>query len=55
MIRAKQVLAPVLDPFHGYPELARRVRNQKVLDVELASHAEAAADVVLDHIDRLGR
>ena len=31
--------------------MARRERDEKVLRIELAAHAEAAADVVLDHVD----
>ena len=48
---AMQVLAAVLDPFHRAAELARRERDQEILRIELAAHAEAAADVVLDHGD----
>ena len=51
VIRAEQVLASVLDPFHRPVELARRERNQVVLGIELAAHAEAAADIGLDHVD----
>ena len=51
VIRAEQVLASVLDPFHRPVELARRERNQVVLGIELAAHAEAAADIGLNHVD----
>ena len=50
-----EMLAPVLDPFHRTAELARRERDQKILRIELAARAEAAADVVLDVVDRLFR
>jgi hypothetical protein len=46
-----QVLAPVLDPFDGTADMTGCERDQKVLRVELAAHAEAAADVGLDHVD----
>ena len=46
------MLAPVLDPFHRPPDLARREWNQKILRIEFAPHPEAAADIVLDHADR---
>ena len=51
MVRGDQVLAAVLDPFHRAVELSRRERNQEIFRVELAAHAEATADVGLDHGD----
>ena len=51
VVRGDQVLAAVLDPFHRAAELARRERDQEILGIELAAHAEAAADVGLDHGD----
>ena len=51
VIAGEQVLAAVLDPFHRPAELARRERDQEILRIELAAHAEAAADVGLDHGD----
>ena len=50
-----EMLAPVLDPFHRMAELARREGDQKILRIELAARAEAAADVVLDVVDGLLR
>src|SRR5207237_8764706 len=51
VVGGEQVLAPVLDPLHRAAELARGPGNEKVLGIELAAHAEAAADVALDHVD----
>ena len=53
VVGCEQMLAPVLDPFHRPADKARRERNQKILRIEFAAHAEAAADVVLDHADGL--
>src|SRR3954466_14908804 len=55
MVRREQVLAPVLGPLDRLAELARGERDEKVLWIELASHAEAAADVRLDHVDAFFR
>ena len=46
-----QMLAAVLGPFHRAADVARRERNQKILRIEFAARAKAAADVVLDHVD----
>ncbi len=46
---AMQVLAAVLDPLDRPAGRARRERDQEILRIEFAAHAEAAADVVLDH------
>ena len=51
VVGGDQVLAAVLDPFHRAVEPARRERDQEVLRIEFAAHAEAAADVGLDHGD----
>src|SRR5207244_2606485 len=41
----EEVLAAVLDPAHGPPELAGEEGDQEVLGVDVALDAEAAADV----------
>ena len=46
-----QMLAAILDPFHRPADEPRRERDQKILGIELALDAEAAADVDLDHVD----
>ena len=51
VVYAHQVLAPVFCPLHRAAAVARRKRNQKVLGVELAARAEAAADVVFHDLD----
>ena len=51
VIGRHQVLAAVLDPFHRAADVAGRERDQEILGIELAAHAEAAADVGLDHVD----
>ena len=51
VIGREQVLAAVLDPFHRPAERPRRERDQEILRIEFAAHAEAAADVGLDHGD----
>ena len=51
VVHRHQVLAAVLDPLHRPPDMARGERNEEVLRVELAARAEAAADVVLHHVD----
>ncbi len=45
MVAGHQVLAAVLDPFHRPSQLERRGADEHVLRVDLAAHAEAAADV----------
>ncbi len=45
------MLAPVLDPFDRAPHEARGEGDEEILGIEFAAHAEAAADVVLDHQD----
>src|SRR5262245_18107699 len=55
MRNGHEMLAPVLDPFDWSAELARRKCNQKVLRIEFAAGAKAAADVVFDIVDRLLR
>ena len=51
MIGGEQMLAAVLDPFDRPAGQARGKRNEKILGIELAARAEAAADVVLHHAD----
>ena len=51
MVRRGEMLAAVLDPFHRLADQPRRERNEKILRIELALDAEAAADVDLDHVD----
>ncbi len=51
MVHRHQVLAPVLGPLDRTADVARRERNQEILGIELAARTEAAADVVLDHLD----
>ena len=51
MVHGHQILAAVLDPFHRPADVARRERDQKILRIEFAAGAEAAADVVLHHVD----
>ena len=52
MIARHQVLAAVLDPLDRASDEARRERNQKILRIELAACAKAAAHVVFHHADR---
>ncbi len=51
MIDRHQVFAAVLGPLHRPADMPRRERDEKILRIELAARAEAAADVVLDHVD----
>src|SRR3954454_21984239 len=51
MIGGEQMLAAILDPLYRPAAEARRKRDQKVLRIEFAARAEAAADVVLHHAD----
>ncbi len=51
VVRGEEMLAPVLDPFDRALQAARRERDEKILGIEFAAHAEAAADIVLDHQD----
>ena len=51
MVRAEQVLPAVFDPLHRPAELSCRAGDQVVLGIELAAHAEAAADIGLQHVD----
>ena len=46
------MLPPVLGPLDGAAHAAARDGDQIVLGVELAPHAEAAADIKLDQLDR---
>ena len=45
VIGGHQMLAPVLDPFHGTLEFERGDRDEHVFGIELAPDAEAAAGV----------
>ena len=51
VIGRHQMLAAILDPFDRAADMARRERDEKILGIELAAHAEAAADVELNHVD----
>src|SRR3954468_2724925 len=42
-----KMLAPVLDPFYGVPELTRRISNQKILRIKLPACAKTTPDVEL--------
>ena len=55
VIGRDQMLAPVLDPFHRPADGLRCERNEEILRIELAAHAEGAADVALDHGDGVFR
>ena len=50
-----EVLAPALDPLDRPAELHGGERHQDVLGIELAAHAEAAADVDLGEPERARR
>ena len=52
MVHRHQVLAAVLGPFHRPADMAGGERDEEILRIELAARAEAAADVVLHHVDR---
>src|SRR5207248_10975261 len=49
-----QVFTPVFDPFHRPAEPQRGEADEEVLRVQLAAHAEAAADVAFEELHRLG-
>ena len=51
VIGRHQMLAAILDPFDRAADMAGRERDEEILGIELAAHAEAAADVELDHVD----
>src|SRR5215472_5641075 len=51
MVRGEKMLAPVLDPFHRSPNMARRKWNEEVLGIELSSNAKAAAHIELDQVN----
>ena len=48
VVAGQEMLAPVLDPFDRPAAAARGERDEEILRIELAAHAEAAADIVLD-------
>ena len=50
VVEGEQVLAPVLDPLDRPSEPGRGDADQHVLGVELAPHAEAAADMALEEL-----
>jgi len=51
VVGGEQVLAPVLGPLHRLAEPPRGERDQEIFRIELAAHAEATADVGLQHVD----
>ena len=51
MVGRQEVLAPVLDPFHGAIESARDGGDQEVLRVEFTANAEAASGIRYLHND----
>jgi hypothetical protein len=51
MVYRHQMLATVLGPFHRPADVTRCERDEKILRIKLATCAEAAADVVLHHVD----
>ena len=51
MVRRDQVLETILDPGHRPPGPDRQEWHQEIFGVELASHAEAAANLRLDEVD----
>ena len=53
VIGRHQVLAAILDPFDRTADMAGRERDEEILGIKLAAHAEAAADIELDHVDGL--
>jgi hypothetical protein len=55
LVRRHQVLVAVLDPLHRALELQRGMAHEDVLGVELAAHAEAAADMALDEVHHVAR
>jgi hypothetical protein len=53
VVGGHQVLAAVLDPLDGTVQAHGRPRHDQVLRVELAAHAEAAADLQLHELDQV--
>ena len=51
MVGGDEMLVPVLDPFDRPAEPQRGEADQHVLGIELAAHAEAAADMALEQMD----
>jgi hypothetical protein len=51
VVHGHQVLAPVLDPLHRTVAETRGKWNEEILRIEFAARAEAAADIVLHHLD----
>ena len=51
VIGGGEMLAAILDPLHRSARAASGERDEKILRVELAARAEAAADVVFHHAD----
>src|SRR5262249_22570564 len=52
MVHPEQMLAAILDPPHWPPDMPGGKRDQGVLGVTLAARSKAAADIVLDQVDR---
>ncbi len=46
-----EMLAAVLDPLDRPTHLHCRERDEEILGIELAAHAERAADIAFDHLD----
>ena len=55
VVGGDQMLAPVLDPFYRPAEFERRGTNKNILGIDLAAHAEAAADMALVKLHRVAR
>src|ERR1700749_4979268 len=45
------MLAAILNPPDRAADMPRHERDQEIFGVEIATHAEPAADVILDHAD----
>ena len=54
VVRRDQVLEAVFGPFHRALQAQRRLADEHVLRIELAAHAEAAADMPLDQVHHVG-
>jgi hypothetical protein len=52
MVHRHKMFAAILVPFHRPPHQAGRKRDQEVFRIKFAASAEAAADIVLDQLNR---